>query len=192
MDERVSTDVDSDTLRRGDILSLGQAFFDLLDNPIVLPYLEELLGDDLRLDHVYIDIIRWGLSPIGANLHGGGTPFNSTQFYHHQNGQMECGLSVAAFNLRDVGPEDGGFACVPGSHKGNYAIPSQWRDLSRSLQSIVSKVTGPAGSVVIFTEALTHGPLPWTDEGEHRTVFSTPHARSPGRHSIRMRSTTRA
>ena len=48
VDERVSTDVDSDTLRRGDILSLGQAFFDLLDNPIVLPYLEELLGDDLR------------------------------------------------------------------------------------------------------------------------------------------------
>jgi hypothetical protein len=32
-------------------------------------------------------------------------------------------------------------------------------------------VTGPAGTAVIFTEALTHGTLPWRGKGERRTLF---------------------
>jgi hypothetical protein len=28
---------------------------------------------------------------------------------------MHNGLSVATYNLNDVGPDDGGFACVPGT-----------------------------------------------------------------------------
>ena len=35
----------------------------------------------------------------------------------------------------------------------------------------ISKVFGPAGTAVIFTEALTHGALPWTGDGERRTIF---------------------
>ena len=36
---------------------------------------------------------------------------------------------------------------------------------------IVQRVTGPAGTAVIFTEALTHGTLPWTAKDERRTIF---------------------
>ena len=39
------------------------------------------------------------------------------------------------------------------------------------LEPIVERVTGPAGTAVIFTEALTHGTLPWAGSDERRTVF---------------------
>eukprot|EP01052_Picozoa_sp_SAG31_P017996 SAG31_NODE_1256_length_9081_cov_13.160655_4_plen_212_part_00 len=41
--------------------------------------------------------------------------FDPAQYYRCENGQMFNGLSVVAFNLNPVGPEDGGFACVPGT-----------------------------------------------------------------------------
>ena len=35
----------------------------------------------------------------------------------------------------------------------------------------VERVTGPAGTAIIFTEALTHGTLPWNGADERRTIF---------------------
>ncbi|HZP81290.1 MAG TPA: hypothetical protein VFB21_06615 [Chthonomonadaceae bacterium] len=42
---------------------------------------------------------------------------------------MRNGLTVVAYNLKDVNPGDGGFGCVPGSHKSNLPFPSEWREL---------------------------------------------------------------
>lgn len=142
----------------------------LIDNPRILPYMEELLGAQFRLDHEYADVIRAGQGPIGTSLHGGGTPFDPTHYYIYENGRLRNGLSVVAYNLRDVHPGDGGFACVPGSHKGNMRFPDEWRVLD-TLHDCVRPVTGPAGTAVIFTEALVHGTLPWTGADERRTVF---------------------
>ncbi len=103
-------------------------------------------------------------------LHGGGTPFDPGQYYHWLNGKMHNGLTVVAYNLRDVNPGDGGFGCVPGSHKANVPYPKEWRDLS-DFKPFMRAVTGPAGTAVIFTEALTHGAMPWTGAGERRTLF---------------------
>jgi ectoine hydroxylase-related dioxygenase (phytanoyl-CoA dioxygenase family) len=83
---------------------------------------------------------------------------------------MHNGLVVVAYNLRDVNPGDGGFGCVPGSHKSNLPYPAEWRDLEDFMPHM-RKVTGPAGTAILFTEALTHGALPWTGAGERRTLF---------------------
>lgn len=173
LDERIAADCDADmrTHRFGGLLDWGQPFLDLIDNGPVVPYLDLILGEKFRLDHVYLDVIRGGTSPIGASLHGGGAPFNPSQYYHYSDGRFYNGLTVVAYNLADVGPEDGGFGCVPGSHKSNFSFPAEWRDMDQGLQPIVRRVTGPAGTAVIFTEALTHGALPWTGAGERRTVF---------------------
>ena len=69
-----------------------------------------------------------------------------------------------------MNPGDGGFACVPGSHKSNLPFPDEWKDLTDE-HDTVKRVTGPAGTAIIFTEALTHGPLPWTADHERRTIF---------------------
>ncbi len=164
------TDSEMRTHRFGRLLERGTTFHFLIDNPRITPYLEELLGADFRLDHDYADVIRTGKGPIGTTLHGGATPFDPSQYFHYHNGRMYNGLTVVAYNLKDVHPGDGGFACVPGSHKSNYRFPREWRDLDEP-HPCVQRVTGPAGTAIIFTEALTHGTLPWHGRDERRTVF---------------------
>jgi ectoine hydroxylase-related dioxygenase (phytanoyl-CoA dioxygenase family) len=83
---------------------------------------------------------------------------------------MRNGLTVVAYNLHDVNPGDGGFGCVPGSHKSNYPFPNEWRDLGEA-REIVRAVTGKAGTAIIFTEALAHGTMPWRGAHERRTLF---------------------
>ena len=153
-----------------DVVGWGQPYLDLIDLPTITPYLEAILGSKFRLDHTYLDIIRSGINPSAGTLHGGGTPFDPGQFFRFADGRMYNGLSVVAYNLADVDPDDGGFGCVAGSHKSNFPIPSEWKDLAEPRPS-VSRVGGSAGTAVLFTEALTHGSLPWTGDHERRTVF---------------------
>ncbi len=164
------TTPDANTHRFGKLLTWGQPYRDLIDNPRILPYLEALLGEGFRLDHDYADVIRHGKGPIGTTLHGGATPFDPTAYYHYDNGRLRNGLTVVAYNLKDVHPGDGGFGCVPGSHKANLPFPNEWRELE-TLRPFVQAVTGPAGTAILFTEALTHGTLPWRGQDERRTLF---------------------
>ncbi len=172
LDRRIAAEVapNAGTHRFVGLLDWGRPYVDLLDPPTIVPYLDGLLGPQVRLDHTYLDIIRSGLSPIGATLHGGAVPYDPLYFYRFSENRIYNGLTVVAYNLADVNPGDGGFACVPGSHKSNLAFPEAWKDLTQP-HPAVQKVTGAAGTAVIFTEALTHGPLPWTADHERRTIF---------------------
>jgi hypothetical protein len=173
MDERIARDVarDATTHRFGDVLDWGPEVRALIDHEPILPYLDVILGTGFRLDHDYADLIRSGKGPIGTRLHGGAVPFDPGQSYTFVEGRPRSGLLVVAYNLRDVNPGDGGFGCVPGSHKANLPFPEVWRELERDLDGLVRPVTGPAGTAVIFTEAMTHGTLPWRGAGERRTLF---------------------
>lgn len=171
-DEHIAAEVEpgQSTRRFGRLLGWGEEVRNLIDNPRITPYLQELLGSKFRLDHDYADLIRSGKSPIGAGLHGGSHPFDPAQYYHFRDGKMHNGLTVVAYNLKDVHPGDGGFGCVPGSHKSNFPFPGAWRDLENP-HSCVCAVTGPAGTAIIFTEALTHGAMSWQGQDERRTIF---------------------
>ena len=80
-----ATTAETTTHRWGNILSWGAPYLDLIDNPTITPYLDELLGNRFRLDHDYADLIRSGKGPIGTRLHGGGSPFDPSQYYHFHN-----------------------------------------------------------------------------------------------------------
>jgi hypothetical protein len=174
MDRQVAAAVppDKNSHRFGDVLDWGPPWRALIDNPRVAGHLEAILGPGYRLDHDYADLIRQGKGPIGTRLHGGATPFDAGQYYTFRGGEIRSGLVVVAYNLRDVNPGDGGFAAAPGSHKANYALPEAWKELDVDPpRPFVTPVTGPAGTAIIFTEALSHGTLPWRGAGERRTVF---------------------
>jgi len=178
LDEQIAQDTPADATNKrwGNLLTWGRAYRDLIGNPRLMPFLQELLGKNFRLDHDYADLIRPNPNgeavkgPIGTTLHGGATPYDSAQYYHFKDGRMHNGLIVVAYNLCDIHEGDGGLGCVPGSHKSNYPYPAEWRPLD-TLQPHQRAVFGPAGSAIIFTEALTHGTLPWRGKGERRTVF---------------------
>ena len=139
------------------VLGWRGAMIGLIDNPSVVPYLDALLGPPpyadprhgpfFRLDHTYVTVLR----PDGTRE------------------DIGCDALVA-YNLTDVNEGDGGFGCVPGSHKANFRIPRDWNDL-RKPNPIARAVGGPAGTAVVFTEALSHGTLPWHGDHERRTVF---------------------
>jgi ectoine hydroxylase-related dioxygenase (phytanoyl-CoA dioxygenase family) len=101
----------------------------------------------------------------GLGLHGGGTPWDPAQYYAHRGGRMYNGLTTATWSLVDTRPSEGGFCCIPGSHKANERLPSEVPG------SWIKEVPQPAGSVLIFTEALTHGTIRWTAPYERRAVL---------------------
>ncbi|MCW8129589.1 MAG: phytanoyl-CoA dioxygenase family protein [Planctomycetota bacterium] len=165
----------------GNVLDWRGPMLNLIDHANILPYLDALLGPPpypkpgmgpfYRLDHTYVTVIKPGAQNAGAfTLHGGGAPYDPGQYYHYRDGRMFNGLIVVAYNLTDVNEGDGGLGCVPGSHKANCRLPREWNDL-RKPNPIARAVTGPAGTAVLFTEALTHGTLPWKGGHERRTVF---------------------
>ncbi|HLB03836.1 MAG TPA: phytanoyl-CoA dioxygenase family protein, partial [Gaiellaceae bacterium] len=69
-----------------------------------------------------------------------------------------------------IGPGEGGFAGVPGSHKSNFPLPDDFRYF-RTTGPWLQQVPIRAGSALIFSEALTHGTLPWSAEHERRSLL---------------------
>jgi ectoine hydroxylase-related dioxygenase (phytanoyl-CoA dioxygenase family) len=160
---------------RGDLLGMlswprpwCQLFRDLLIHPSVIPVLNELLREGWRLDHLYGIVMTRGTE--GHVLHGGGDSDDPTGFYRFQNGRLRCGLTVVSWQLSDVPEGAGGFCCIPGSHKANLPTPSEVARLERDL-GVVRQVTAEAGDAIVFTEALTHGTLPWKADHDRRSIL---------------------
>jgi ectoine hydroxylase-related dioxygenase (phytanoyl-CoA dioxygenase family) len=141
------------------------AFVRLLDHSAVIDIVAELCGRSARLDHAYGIVMDPGNS--GLDLHGGGTPWDPAQYYAVDRYGMHTGLIAVQWAISTAKRGDGGFACVPGSHKASYAPP---RGLGLD-DPVVVEVPLGAGDVVIFTEALTHGTLPWRGANQRRTLL---------------------
>lgn len=162
-------------LRLADITSVGPVFADLIDLPPVIDVLKEVIHRELRLEISYAFIRKNGFS--GLDLHGGGHWDGNGQdlqfTYRHFNGNIFCGNTVVAFNLTDVSEEEGGFICVPGSHKANFPIPDRWKDVSSGDYDpgLIRSVPCNAGSVVIFPEALCHGASPRRSGRDRVSLF---------------------
>jgi hypothetical protein len=144
-------------------LASSPAFVALLDHRAVFAMLVELCGAMLRLDHSYGIVMSAGTS--GLSLHGGATPFDPAQFYVVNDGRISCGLVAVQWALVDHRPGEGGFCCIPGSHKASFRLPDPVPS------SLAVEVPLAAGDVVVFTEALVHGTLPWRAAYERRTLL---------------------
>lgn len=159
---------DEHQVSAGPLHMWDEPFRRLIAHPSIVGYLTEILGPRFRYDHGHAMVMTKGGRPFG--LHGGGTPWDNAIAYEVSEGRIRCGLVVVHYALCDVGPADGGFCALPGSHKSNFACPDSFKPLTDPGPPITS-VPLRAGSVVLFTEALTHGTLPWTAEHERRALF---------------------
>ncbi len=159
----------------------GPPYRALIDHPRIVPYLVELVGPWFRLDHDFAIFMTKGGK--GQELHGGETDENPDHWYRYRDGVMRSGLTVVTFFLSRANAGDGGFCCVPGSHKSNFAasLPDDIRHYRRRPHYVVQPSV-EAGDAVIFTEALIHGTAPWTADHERRALL---YKYSPG-HSTWM------
>merc|ERR1719253_78621 len=85
---------------------------------------------------------------------------------------MRNQLLTVCFQLRDAPVGAGGFCVVPGSHKANFSVPPAMADMiDDELNEHVKQPQLMSGDVLIFTEAVLHGTLPWTADHQRRTVI---------------------
>lgn len=167
--------IDADLAKKGkadahsfSFLDLDPIFMDLMAHPRTLRIIRHMIGDWLRLDHAYGLQMDRGTVDRGQarpNLHGGPRTDQGEHIYQWFDGQMYNGLIVVMYALADVNPGDGGFICVPGSHKANmhYKPPVD--------SHLVINPSLRAGDMLIFTEALVHGTTTWTSPHRRRSLL---------------------
>lgn len=153
---------------------------ELIDLPRIVAYLKAFMGVEenvphffamhrrslVRLDHIYFVFSEAGR---GHELHLGNIPYVPPCSYNVRDRTIFCGLVGVAYVLNDVPPTQGGFACIPGSHKANFSCPREFVEL-KDLSHLVSPTVSP-GDAIIFAEAVTHGALPWTAAHTRRVLF---------------------
>ena len=89
----------------------------------------------------------------GYGFHAGWHPESGST----TNGLYHCSFIKTLTNLTDLGPDDGGTAVIPGSHKlagidRRDLIETAAQDPARLLHQVVA----PAGSTLLFFESLLH------------------------------------
>ncbi|MCZ6681149.1 MAG: phytanoyl-CoA dioxygenase family protein [Candidatus Poribacteria bacterium] len=154
----------------------GDPFKKLIDHPKTLPYLIELIGPKVRLDHDYAIFMTEG--ERRGRLHGGedgGRPGGNEgdHWYKCRDGVIRNGLCVMTYFLTGAAEGDGGFACIPGSHKSNFStgtVPDEVRRFERPAHYVVQPAV-EAGDALFFTEAVIHGTMPWRATHERRSLL---------------------
>ena len=153
-------------------LQWGQPLCDLLDHSRIMPILRMRLGDHFRLDRLFGTVGRTAWGELHAD-YGAMSPNAESvprEHFHFHRHEITDGFMVVAWNLSDTGPEQGGFCCIPGSHKSNFRVPKAIFDAPESSPHVVVPAA-PAGSVVLFTEALLHGATAWKGDHQRRTLI---------------------
>ena len=154
-------------------LDWGQPFIDLVDHPLVMEIMRLQLGDCFRLDRIFGMRMRKGM-PNGR-LHsdyGASEPFTKAEpgkYYPQPNHQALHGFGVAVFNLTDSGPDTGGLRLIPSSHNSHFKLPDEIRN--EEIENIAICPDAPAGSLVLFSEATTHGTAFWKADHERRSLL---------------------
>ncbi len=155
-------------------LQWGKPFCDLLDHPTVMAILQFRLGDCFRLDRIYGIQMEKGMrrgrlhadygamSRISHSIPG--------EYFHFPQHEITQGFTVVTWCLSDAGPDYGGFCCIPGSHKSNYRLPNEIFEAPEKSSKVIMP-HAPAGSVVLFSEALTHGTAAWTGAHHRRSLL---------------------
>lgn len=133
----------------------GGIFELLIDVPTTVPLVEEMIGGPTRLDPMHF---MSRTSGRGSVLHHGYAELLAYSEYSLNRDQFECVSVKIGYALTDVGPENGPFAVIPGSHKSNFSVPG-------NLQ------LPEAGDAVLFSEDLTHGALVNHSDRVRRTIF---------------------
>ncbi|MBI2951276.1 phytanoyl-CoA dioxygenase family protein [bacterium] len=148
--------------------SLREPFRDLMVHPILVWYLNQIIGPGFRLDRPPRLIGDTAGDAIGP-LTGGDEPRDPARAYYHQNGYRSCQGVRAIWALSDVNAGDGGFVLIPCSHKGNVETPGDILtgkdDLGLTLQPVLK-----AGDLLLCAETLLHGLRPWRSKAPQRLL----------------------
>ena len=155
--------------------SMGGPSQILLDHPVIVGILNEIVSHQrlaseecygFRFERTRTDYREAGRDNFKP--HGGGGYFNfcgNSHLYQMLPGKVHSGLTRVVWEINEIGPGDGGTQLLTGSHKAAFPRPAS---LSGRESEVWDTYTCPAGSVMIFTEALCHTGTLWTNKDRPR------------------------
>ena len=147
-------------------------FLRMLAHPAIVQRLNWMIGAGYRVTQNTALCHIKGSS--GQMLHAGNAnPTDIGKHYEMVNGRAHTrsGINVA-WQLTDVGPDDGGFVIVPGSHKSCYPMPHSVRVCNE--RAPIRHVSMRRGAVLFFLGgAVCHGAYRWEAESPRRTALLT-------------------
>lgn len=158
---------------------LGGPMQRLSDHPVVVGFMNEFVAFPplsrrdcygFRMESCSLFFRSAGDGEFGPHNGSGFFRFpGDSHFYHSVPGKSHAGLTRVVWELNPV-LEGDGTLLVTGSHKAAYAAPDSIHDPD---SPIWEQYTCPAGSVLFFTESLTHSARPWTNREHDRVaIFS--------------------
>lgn len=154
----------------GRLFNEGQPFIRLIDHPGIVGVFEDIIGPMLRVEGCYSFIRYKGCPPF--EMHGGHRGGAVNFRYNVHNNRIFTGLCVVSVCLQDITEEDGGFACIPGSHKSDFEVPEADREALFAVDGpLVRNIAAPRGSAVLFTETLAHGAASWQNDTPRYGLF---------------------
>lgn len=141
----------------------------MIAHPTVVQRLNWMGGSGYRTGGATVFSAVQGTS--GHSLHDGNEPMSPSRGYDFKNGRSYAETVTITWQLRDVEPGLGGFACVPGSHKTQYSMPRGIRTCDDTMGLVVQPVM-KAGDVLFFMDGgCTHGALKWKNPIPRRGVL---------------------
>lgn len=160
----------------------GGAASMLIDHPAVMRALQTVIDPDyasIRLEVVHSTYREKG----GRNLQGsgeldpakiwdpheGGRTVNPVYSYQYHNGQIYAGMTRVVWELNEVVRGMGGTMFVPGSHKSNF--PRSLSLLDDPGSGVWETYGCPAGSMLVFSEAVRHSWAPWLNDQPRDALF---------------------
>ena len=159
---------------------LGGPMEKLSDHPNVVGFLNEFLAHPalsspecygFRMESCHMFYRTVGDGNFGPHNGNGMLRFpGDSHLYRCIPGRGYSGLTRIVWELNPVKYRQGGTLFITGSHKAVYTAPDSIRTPD---SPIWDTYECPAGSLLFFTEALTHSTHQWTNEDNHRmAIFS--------------------
>ncbi len=145
------------------IVDADSRFARLLDHPVVAPYLTEFLGADYK--HIDNDLYYTHPGYPGGKWHRGVRPHPTG---HVVDGRFICPMVKVFYCMSDVGPGEGEFVVIPGSHKAMFKLAWDER-VDLPAQHIFDDVK--AGDMIIFNEGLIHNGRPNLSQKTRKTLI---------------------
>ena len=154
----------------------------LTDHPVVVGFLHEFLANPtlstpecygFRLEACTLAVRSAKESPGHFGPHNGNGLFRfamDSHVYQCVPGKAFSGITRVMWELNPVKYRQGGTFLATGSHKAAFAAPESIKDPDLDVWDTYEC---PAGSVLFFTEGLTHSASPWTNEENDRVCVFT-------------------
>ncbi len=152
------------------ILEAHPAIYDYLTHPRLVGLVEELVGGTVRLEESEAVINSRAPDSAWDGHYGFHTGTRLDIGTYVENGLYHCTFVKTLTNLTDLGPDDGGTVCIAGSHKIKVSreeiIACAYED-----RTLIHQVVAPAGSTLLFGEALIHATGHLTSDCERVIVI---------------------